>query len=431
MSENENEDNHRNVKVETKLLAKTVDIDGSKDDNFIQGCQFAPDGSCILTCTARDATMRLYNTTWAQESVVDWKSALKIENVGDSIRCYDWYPFMKSNDPSTCAFVVASRGRPVQLFDAYNGSLRASYRPYNGLDEMESPNVVTFDSTGHQIYCGGFRSDRMIYAFDVTRPGRDPTCLYKLGKTRHSKDGQKGLVSALTFVPSMPNVFVVGTYSPGSIYLYDQRCSESVTVLYDGLCLVGHGKRQKHHKRRFVSSDTDVDNDWLSNAKQEWYKRREVHQSGITQLTSSSSLLLYSACRRSHSIQVWDLRQMSSTITSYPQYNPTNQRLEFHLSEDTIYITNADRTVTMYHTNISSSTETKKPFHTVEGFMDTTNGVSYHSSYLAIGVGSRRFHQQTDSSDDDVSVEEEKASGSLELYSLQSNQSTMHNNITI
>ena len=429
MSENDNENNHGNVKVETKLLAKTVDIDRSHDDNFIQGCQFAPDGSCILTCTARDATMRLYNTIWAQENVVDWKSALKIKNVGDSIRCYDWYPFMKSDDPSTCAFVVASRGRPVQLFDAYNGSLRASYRPYNALDEMESPNVVTFDTSGNQIYCGGFRSDRMIYAFDVTRPGRDQACLYKLGKTRHSQDGQKGLVSALAFVPSMPNVFVVGTYSPGSIYIYDKRCSESVTVLHDGVCLVGHGKRQKNHKRRFTSSSPDIDmeDDWLSNAKKEWYKRREVHQSGITQLTSpSSSFLLYSACRRSNSIQEWDLRQMSSTVTSYPQYNPTNQRLEFHLSEDTIYITNANRTVTMYHTNLSSSTETIKPFHTIKGFMDTTNGVSSYSSYLAIGVGSRRFHQQTDSSSDDISVEEEKPPGSLELYSLQSNQPTIN-----
>jgi WD40 repeat protein len=43
-----------------KLIARSNDITG--DSNFTQGCKFSPDGLCILTSTASDNLLRLYNT---------------------------------------------------------------------------------------------------------------------------------------------------------------------------------------------------------------------------------------------------------------------------------------------------------------------------------------------------------------------------------
>jgi WD40 repeat protein len=123
------------------------------------------------------------------------------------------------------------RDQPIHLFDAYTGEIRATYCPYNALDAMESPAVVSFSSDGQRVMAAGFRSDRVIHVFDTATPGRDSTCL-RLGKTRRSSDGQKGHVSALTF-SSNERVFCVGTYSPGSIYVYDERTGQqpSATIL--------------------------------------------------------------------------------------------------------------------------------------------------------------------------------------------------------
>ena len=107
-------------------IAHSSDING--DSNFPQGCQFSPDGLCVLTCTRADHVVRLYNTppltpqpTPGEEgkeegetniihfpAVPSWSSILKFQ-AGDSIRSYDWYPQMNSYDPSSCAFIASSR----------------------------------------------------------------------------------------------------------------------------------------------------------------------------------------------------------------------------------------------------------------------------------------------------------------------------------
>jgi hypothetical protein len=113
-----------------RLIAQSVDIHG--DGNFLQGCSFSPDGLCILTYTVDDAKLRLYNTVIPPlhlkddqksetntedqtntegkcETIVNTWSTVLSSNGGDSVRCYSWYPLMKSSDPGTCCFVAASR----------------------------------------------------------------------------------------------------------------------------------------------------------------------------------------------------------------------------------------------------------------------------------------------------------------------------------
>lgn len=134
-----------------KIIARSNDITG-----ITQGCKFSPDGLCILTCTASDNLLRLYNTptippkptstqllqenqgepgTECEESQpfslensnkpsIDlndsWQTILSARG-GDSVRSYEWYPLMNSYQPASCAFITSCRDHPIHLIDAYNG----------------------------------------------------------------------------------------------------------------------------------------------------------------------------------------------------------------------------------------------------------------------------------------------------------------------
>ena len=136
------------------LIAKSSDIWG--DSNFPQGCKISPDGLCVLTSTAADNMLRLYNvphpnnsqsqsdaaaivttnvdantkaTSESNDSLdvssnhnqssqitssssslqpTSWKTSLTARE-GDSIRSYCWFPLMNSYHPSSCAFLASSR----------------------------------------------------------------------------------------------------------------------------------------------------------------------------------------------------------------------------------------------------------------------------------------------------------------------------------
>ena len=491
-----------------QLLASSVDILG--DGNFPQGCSFSPDGLCVLTCTVSDNRLRLYNTPPLKQpqhtpttneagdntnfddcdnnesagnkegeggdqanassdnstssTPLSWKMALHAK-AGDSVRSYAWYPLMHSSDPTTCAFLAASRDQPIHLYDAYTSAIRASYRPYNGLDEMESPNVVTFSPDGTRIFAAGFRTDRTIHIFRTDRPGRDSEVL-RLGKSRRSSDGQKGMISALAFPQyrqqdgsyggsSNPAVFAIGCYSPGSIYIYDDRmpCDDnpSGTILHGGICVVGHGKAFSRRKRRFAAvssggrfanddsyqgdSHNNDEADIFSAAKVKWYQSRA--RAGITQLTWSPTgdYILYSASRRSDAVLAWDLRMLSGDasrpirgLAAYSRDGDTNQSLEFCFDEygKHMFVASVDKTVKIY--NVATS-RLRGVIRT--GLADSVNGVSYKSTsawgrkggLLSVAVGTRRFDsfEGSDADEDEKSEEETEeapAPGSLEVYKL-------------
>ncbi len=290
---------------------------------------------------------------------------------------------------------------------------------------MESPNVLTFTPDGSRIFASGFQTDRRIQVFDTAVPGRDASIL-RLGKTRKSKDGQKGIVSSLSF-PSGNNlfgnnkVFAVGTYSPGSIYIYDDRKSSgdpAGTVLHGGMCVVGHGKSFTRKKRRFVdisndyedddSHDNDEDQNIFSMAKVNWYQSRA--RGGITQLqwSTGSDFFLYSSSRRSDAILAWDMRVLSGSdshpvrgVMSFPRESDTNQRLGFDLNDNgtRLYAGSQDKTIKIYDAQKGNLLKS------IDGFDDAVNGVSYKRNgegkeYIAASDGARRFN-------DDYSLEEE------------------------
>jgi telomerase Cajal body protein 1 len=316
----------------------------------------------------------------------------------------------------------------VHLFDAYSGAIRATYSPFNALDEMESPTVVSFSPDGQKIVSSGFRTNRTIHVFDTARPGRESTLL-RLGKTRRSSDGQKGLVSAMSFAND-GKIFAVGTYSPGSIYIYDDRTGQQPNgTILSGLCVVGHGRSHSRKKRRLAVVDGDDDENWLASAKLEWFQTRA--QGGVTQLmfAPDQNYILYSASRRSDAIISWDLRMLSGDpdyqstpvrgLGSYVTDNNTNQRLKFEIDEtgQTLLVGGRDKCVRVYAV---SSGEWKGQ---IDGLDDAANGVSYSKTssnrvLLAVATGSRHFPSEDAFDLDAVPQSCDEMPGYLRLYEL-------------
>jgi WD40 repeat protein len=407
---------HRNQDSSLEILAestRTYVPSTMEGDWFPKGCQFSPDGLCVLT--ARCHQLQLYNTpmekNYPNRDRIDWDPVLTYDT-GDAVRKYAWYPPMKSSEAVSCCFVGVSRDSPVHLYDAYTQVIRATYCPYNAMDEMESPTTVSFVEDGQKLVTGGFKSDRMLHVFDVNRPGRQPTITLKLGKTRRSKDGQKGLVSALAY-SQQSGVIAVGTYSPGSVYLYDLRMyvnAPAAEVVVSGNCLSGHGKSRHSGKRtRFLdntSASVDKNNSDkflvdFSAAKSEWYQNRT--RSGVTQLEfDSANQYLFSCSRRSMAVIQWDLRKLSSSnycpgIASFEIDNDTNQLVEFQLHESQIWMGGMDRCVRVY------DQPSGRILAKFGRFKDAVNGVSLSTSsgetLLAVSTGTRHFAAEND---DDV-----------------------------
>lgn len=491
------------------------------------GCAFSPDGTCLLTATASDGKFRLYDTpfqlfekhnvqkgepysgddggdngenhsidnvttTGPQHDGIEneiatqshsqnqdhtqqqhpWKASLTSHQGGPppsaSSASYAWYPLMTSSSPLTSLYATCrGNSMPIHLIDAYTSQLRASYRPYNGVDELEGPTVVEFSPDGSRIYGTGFKTDRTIAVFDTAIPGREGRIM-RLGKTRRSSDGQKGIPSAMAFAKSSggdnngpSNVFALGTYSPGSIYIYDDRMASDTNpagtiVLHCGSAVVGHGKAFARKKRRFDNTANDNDEgeeNLFSSARVNWFQSRA--RGGITQLiwappTSNNPHVLYSASRRSNAVLSWDVRALSgldfgdgagnsrkrsggsrtiSGLQSYARDGDTNQRLEFDLDTNgnRLFVGsgNSEGVVKVYDV---SSGKLHDEIKVVDGGCDAVNGVSYiphpfgkndGDGLLAVSVGSRQFFQEDLSDNEGEREAVPRNSGFLQLYDVK------------
>lgn len=69
-----------------------------------------------------------------------------------------------------CSLASSSRDNPIHLWDAFYGEVRASFRPYNHLDELTAALSLCFTPDGSQLYCG---FDKTVRVFHTERPGRD------------------------------------------------------------------------------------------------------------------------------------------------------------------------------------------------------------------------------------------------------------------
>lgn len=77
----------------------------TRSENFLKGCKWAPDGSCILTNSA-DNVLRIYNLPpelYSESDQVDYAEMVPVLRMveGDTIYDYCWYSLMSSTQPDT------------------------------------------------------------------------------------------------------------------------------------------------------------------------------------------------------------------------------------------------------------------------------------------------------------------------------------------
>lgn len=101
----------------------------------------------------------------------------------DLIYDYQWFPGMDSTRPETCAMLSAARDHPLHLWDAYSGSLVATYRAYDHADEVIAAQCASFDSDGTRII-SGYRKGSVLRIFHTSRPGREYEERYLKGKVQ-------------------------------------------------------------------------------------------------------------------------------------------------------------------------------------------------------------------------------------------------------
>jgi WD40 repeat protein len=130
--------------------------EGQAPNRFLKGVKWSPDGLCLLS-NCDDNVARLHEVPYDENATVERPATLSV-SPGDTIFDFAWYPRMHSSQPATCCFTTTSRGRPVHLWDAFTGKLRASYSAYDDMDELTAALSTTFSASGDQII-GGFNQE--------------------------------------------------------------------------------------------------------------------------------------------------------------------------------------------------------------------------------------------------------------------------------
>ncbi|KAG8430610.1 hypothetical protein GDO86_020308 [Hymenochirus boettgeri] len=298
-------------------------------ENFLKGCKWAPDGSCLLT-NSDDNILRIYNLP-SELYTSNWEIRDEMCPVlrmaeGDTIYDYCWYPKMNSSEPTTCFVASSSKDNPIHVWDAFHGNLKASYRPYNHLDELTAAHALCFSPDGNQLFSG---FDKMVRVFETSRPGRD--CENR--PTFHKKQGQAGIISCIAFSPTQ-DIYACGSYSR-SLGLYSRHEGVTLAVL-------------------------------------------QGHQGGITHvLFSPDGHCVFSGGRKDPEILGWDIRYPGRVLASFKRNVTTNQRIYFDTDVSGHYLVSGETEgqVTVWDLQEQISDESHNPFLQFHAQKDCVNGV--------------------------------------------------------
>ncbi|KAM8819600.1 telomerase Cajal body protein 1 [Rhynchonycteris naso] len=342
----------------------------TQPENFLKGCKWAPDGSCILTSSA-DNMLRIYNLPeelYSEREQLQYAEMVPVLRMveGDTIYDYCWYSLMSSTQPDTSYVASSSRENPIHIWDAFTGELRASFRAYNHLDELTAAHSLCFSPDGSQLFCG---FNRTVRVFSTARPGRD--C--EVRATYAKKRGQSGIISCIAFSPTQP-LYACGSYG----------CSLGLYVWDDGspLALLGG------------------------------------HRGGVTHLCfHPDGNRFFSGARKDAELLCWDLRQPGHPLWSVRREVTTNQRIYFELDPTGQFLVSGGTggAVSVWDLGGAEHTNTPEPVLSFLPQKDCTNGVSLHPSLplLATASGQRVFPEPTESGD------EGEQEGDLPLLSMR------------
>ncbi|KAF8796899.1 telomerase Cajal body protein 1-like [Argiope bruennichi] len=341
-----------------------------KGNNYTKGCKWAPDGSCIMTCSD-DNILRLFNLPEELWDCSKWHDITEMEAVvkiseGEILYDYSWYPLMNSSEPSTCCLASCSKNTPVHLWDGFTGELRASYRSYDQMDEIIAARSLSFDSEGQRIFCG---FEKTVRIFNVDLPGRN----FEIRNTFAKKSGQSGIISCFAFTPQNRHISAVGSYQK-SIGLYSEPDGELECIL-------------------------------------------EGQKGGVTQLQfSPDGNLLYSGGRKDPEILCWDLRNLGTVLYCLRRTCVTNQRMYFDITRGGRYIVSGNNNgiISVWDTYKEPKETETDDFDVLEptlfymGHKDCVNGISLHPTYplLCSSSGQRKFRDLLPEDDDELFARE-------------------------
>ncbi|CAH8480739.1 unnamed protein product [Heterobilharzia americana] len=348
--------------AEFRLSAK------SPSDNYLRGCLWSPDGSCILT-NSHDNVLRLFNLPSSVLSNDDaepsssepeeMKSVLSMHEK-ELIYDYCWYPLMCSADPLTCCLASTSRRNPIRLWDAFSGIVRANYIPVNHLGEVVSASSISFSSNGLRLYAG---FHRYIQVFDVCRPGTDSIRRPKLGR----KPIQGGIISCIGVLNDRSrNIYATGSYN-GTVCIFSEP-GNLIARLFS-------------------------------------------HRTGVTQVTLTKTFAgengapwyVLAGGRMNSRLVVWDARNLVEPITIIHRRIENHQKFQFDVEPTGCYLFTGSQTgvvcaydlpecIKQFCENGQTSYASSWRAHS-----DSTNGVSVHPSLpiVATSSGQRRVKQPT------------------------------------
>lgn len=283
----------------------------SKHQKFLKGCLWSPDGTCALTTINGDGmhVVELPADLYGSDSIsgdrpVDvLQSAVHVKE-GGVVYDYSWYPFMNSSDPASCCWLASRQHEPIQMWDAYKGSLRCTYRGYNAVDEVDAALSVTFSFDGGDVI-GGYKNAIKIFRTDV--PGRD-----------YVNHPLKSPVSSLAINPN-DNTIAAGSWNT-VISLFDSRS-------------INEGP----------------------------YEQMSAHKGGITQIRFlSMKNMLISGARKDNQLLMWDLRNCNEPVQRLTRIVKTNQRIYFDVSRDEKWIVSGDTDGMIRSWNIENESNTEE-----------------------------------------------------------------------
>lgn len=265
----------------------------TSDENYKQ-VKWSPDGSCLLSINEA----KIATTHHIDLERNTCQSKCKI-STAESINDACWYPWMRLDQPATSCYILVAKDRPVQLFDANTGHVRASYKALNHLDELDACVSSCFSPDGTRLFAS---AQERIYCWDSTNPGKASMTI-STSANRRSKTGQKGLLSCIVPRWDQTGLVAVGSFN-GSLGLYDFSASDHAS---NGPLMLMKGSPK-----------------------------------GITQVAfDMDGWSVWVARRHSEFIECWDLRTgLQDTSRSVgPRAGNTNQRLYFSISANNLLAT--------------------------------------------------------------------------------------------
>ncbi|XP_025776074.1 telomerase Cajal body protein 1 [Puma concolor] len=180
----------------------------TQPENFLKGCKWAPDGSCILTNSA-DNILRIYNlppelyNEGEQLEYAEMAPVLRMVE-GDTIYDYCWYSLMSSAEPDTSYLLEADGTGEALVPCTWNKRQRSKKQGQSGII-----SCIAFSPAQPLYACGSYGRSLGLYACDDGSP------LALLG-------GHQGGVTHLCFHPD-GNRFFSGARKDAELLCWDLR----------------------------------------------------------------------------------------------------------------------------------------------------------------------------------------------------------------